>query len=89
MFLFQLENWYLNSEVLNLNFKKLFDLKVEIWIPNYYFGLSKLIFQFRKLLIESLILNIIIWISKLTFQFWNLLFNFKKIIWFGFKGFFY
>jgi hypothetical protein len=43
----------LNFEVLNLNLKKLFDLKVEIWIPNYYFGFSKLIFQFRKLLIES------------------------------------
>jgi len=38
---------------LKLKFKKLFDLKVEIWIPNYYFGFSKLIFQFRKLLIES------------------------------------
>jgi hypothetical protein len=28
-------------------------LKVEISIPNYYFGFWKLIFQFRKLLIES------------------------------------
>jgi len=36
-------NWYLNSEV--LNFKKLFDLKVKIWIPNYYFGFSELILQ--------------------------------------------
>jgi len=53
IFLFELEIWYLNSEVLNLNFKKLFDLKVETWIPNYYFGFSKLRFQFRKLLIES------------------------------------
>jgi hypothetical protein len=43
----------LNFDVQNLNFKKLFDLKVEIGIPNYYFGFSKLIFQFRKLLIES------------------------------------
>jgi len=44
--------WYLNYEVKNLKFKKLFDLKFEIWIPNYYFGFSKLIFKFRKLLIE-------------------------------------
>jgi hypothetical protein len=33
--------------------KKLFDLKFEITIPDYYFGFSKLIFQFRKLLLES------------------------------------
>jgi hypothetical protein len=30
MFLFELEIGYLNSEVLNLNLKKLFDFKVEI-----------------------------------------------------------
>ncbi len=57
-------NWYLNFEVLNLNFKKLFDFKIENWIPSYYFGLLKLIFQFRKLLMslkmDILILNIII-----------------------------
>jgi len=41
MFLFELEIWYFNSEVLNLNFKKLFDLKIEISIPIYYFGFSK------------------------------------------------
>jgi len=51
--LFELEIWYLNYEVLNLNFKKLFDLKIENWIPNYYFGLLKFIFQFIKLLVES------------------------------------
>jgi len=28
-------------------------LKLEIAIPNYYFGFSELISQFRKLLIES------------------------------------
>jgi hypothetical protein len=28
-------------------------LKLEIAIPNYYFRFSELIFQFRKLLIES------------------------------------
>jgi len=43
----------LNSEALNINSKKLFDLKVEILIPDYYFGFSKLIFQLRRLLIES------------------------------------
>jgi len=47
IFLFEYESWYFNFIL-----KKLFDLKVEIWIPNYYFGYSKLIFQFRKLLIE-------------------------------------
>jgi hypothetical protein len=50
----------LNFEIQNLNFKKLFDLKVEIGIPNYYFGFSKLIFQFRKLLIESSNVNLIL-----------------------------
>ncbi len=39
MILFELEILYLNSEVLNLNLKKLFDFKVEIGIRNYYFGL--------------------------------------------------
>jgi hypothetical protein len=28
-------------------------LELEIASPNYYFGISELIFQFRKLLIES------------------------------------
>ncbi len=28
-------------------------LQIEILIPDYYFGFSKLIFQFKKLLIES------------------------------------
>ncbi len=28
-------------------------MKLEIAIPNYYFGFSELIFQFRRLLIES------------------------------------
>jgi len=32
--------------------KKLFDLKLEIAIPNYYFWFSELLFQFRKLFIE-------------------------------------
>jgi len=46
----------LNVSILNFfnsNFKNLFDLKLEISTPNYYFGVSKLIFQSRKLLIES------------------------------------
>jgi hypothetical protein len=46
-------NLIFEFEVKNLNFKKSFDLKVEIGIPNYYFGFSELIFQFRKLLIKS------------------------------------
>ncbi len=33
--------------------KTIFDLKLEIAIPNYYFGFSELILEFRKFLIES------------------------------------
>ncbi len=52
IFEFELQIWYFNSELFNWKFKILFDLKAEIGIPNYYSGLSKLIFQDRKLLIE-------------------------------------
>jgi hypothetical protein len=43
----------MNFKFCNQNFEVLFDLEVEIAIPNYYFGFSKLIFKFRKLSIES------------------------------------
>jgi hypothetical protein len=33
---------------LNLNFKKWFDLKVEIWIANYYFGFSKILIESKN-----------------------------------------
>jgi hypothetical protein len=36
-----------------LIFRNYFTWKWKFWIPNYYFGLLKLIIQFRKLLIES------------------------------------
>jgi hypothetical protein len=51
--IFDSKNYYFSFYFLKLKFKKIFDLKLEIWIPNYYSGFLELIFQFRKLLIES------------------------------------
>jgi len=58
--------WYLNSKLLfsiltinisiwgfKFKFKNVFDLKLEIAIPNYYFGFSELIFQFKFFWIDS------------------------------------
>jgi len=45
--------WKLIFQFRGFKFKKLLDLKLEITIPNYYFAFSELIFEFRKLLIES------------------------------------
>jgi hypothetical protein len=56
--LFELEIWYLNSEDLNLNLKKLFDLKVESWN-------SKLLFWILEINIS--IQKIINWVLKWTF----------------------
>jgi len=39
MLLFESENWLFNSNFLNLTSKNLFDLKIDIWILNYYFGI--------------------------------------------------
>jgi len=35
--LFEYENWHFNSENCYLNSKKLFDLKIDIWILDYNF----------------------------------------------------
>jgi hypothetical protein len=79
-FLFQLFKTLFTFEILiwiwcfYLNSKILFDLKIDIWILNYNFRIQKLVFQFRKLLIdykngniyfEYFYLNIKIYISTL------------------------
>jgi hypothetical protein len=40
--LFESENWHFNSEICYLTSKTLFDLKIDIWILNYYFGILNL-----------------------------------------------
>jgi hypothetical protein len=40
--LFESENYHFNSEIWYLSFKNLFDLKTDIWILNYYFGILNL-----------------------------------------------
>ncbi len=37
IFLFEYENWHFNSEIFYLNSKNFYDLKIDIWILNYYF----------------------------------------------------
>jgi len=39
--LFESENWHFNSEICYLT-SKTFDLKTDIWILNYYFGILNL-----------------------------------------------
>jgi hypothetical protein len=43
--LFEYENWHFNSETCYLTSKNLFDLKIDIWIMNYYFGILNLYFN--------------------------------------------
>jgi len=40
--LFESENWHFNSEIYYLTSKNLLDLKIDIWILNYYFGILNL-----------------------------------------------
>jgi hypothetical protein len=42
------KTWHFNSEIFYLNWKNVFDLKIDIWILNYYFQILKLVFQFKK-----------------------------------------
>jgi len=69
IFLFEFEILFFDSEFFNLNLKKLFDSKVELWIANYYFAFSKLMFQFKRLLIESK--NEHFWILLFELENWH------------------
>jgi len=46
--LFEYENWHFNSETCYLTSKNLFDLKIDIWIMNYYFGILNLYFNSKN-----------------------------------------
>jgi hypothetical protein len=46
--LFEYENWHFNFEICYLTSKNLFDLKIDIWILNYYFGVLDLYFNSKN-----------------------------------------
>jgi len=48
MLLFESGNWHFNSEICYLTSKNLFDLKFDIWIVSYYFGILNLYFNSKK-----------------------------------------